>query len=89
MTSVPKPLKFLRSHYKELKDLYDTIPAQNRNKAALADIISVMAITSGPEGARESLSFRCIPLSVAQFLVTVLANILAPTVQCQSHNSLQ
>lgn len=58
MTSVPKPLKFLRSHYKELKDVYDTIPAQNRNKAALADIISVMAITSGAEGARESLAFR-------------------------------
>lgn len=58
MTSVPKPLKFLRSHYKELKDVYDTIPAQNRNKAALADIISVMAVTSGAEGARESLAFR-------------------------------
>lgn len=58
MTSVPKPLKFLRSHYKELKDLYETIPSQNRNKQALADIISVMAITAGPEGSRESLSFR-------------------------------
>ena len=60
MTSVPKPLKFLRSHYKELKDLYESIPTQNRNKLALADIISVMAITSGEEGARESLEFRYI-----------------------------
>ena len=59
MTSVPKPLKFLRSHYKEMKDLYESIPAQNRNKPALADIISVMAITSGEEGARESLKLRC------------------------------
>ncbi|KAL0029326.1 hypothetical protein WJX79_010455 [Trebouxia sp. C0005] len=58
MTSVPKPLKFLRSHYKEMKDLYESIPAQNRNKPALADIISVMAITSGKEGDRESLRFR-------------------------------
>ncbi len=59
MTSVPKPLKFLRSHYKEMKDLYESIPAQNRNKPGLADIISVMAITSGKEGERESLQFRC------------------------------
>ncbi|DBB00701.1 TPA: hypothetical protein ACH3X3_002371 [Trebouxia sp. C0006] len=58
MTSVPKPLKFLRSHYKEMKDLYESIPAQNRNKPALADIISVMAITSGKQGERESLHFR-------------------------------
>lgn len=58
MTSVPKPLKFLRSHYKELKDLFESMPAKNQNRAALADVISVMAITSGPEGARESLHFR-------------------------------
>lgn len=58
MTSVPKPLKFLRSHYQEMKDLYEKIPDQNRNKPALADIISVMAITSGKEGGRESLHFR-------------------------------
>lgn len=58
MTSVPKPLKFLRSHYQEMKDLYEKIPDQNRNKPALADIISVMAITSGKEGGRESLRFR-------------------------------
>lgn len=58
MTSVPKPLKFLRSHYKELKDLYESTPANKQNKAALADIISVMGITSGQEGARESLHFR-------------------------------
>lgn len=58
MTSVPKPLKFLRSHYKELKDLYESLPASNQNKASLADIVSVMAITSGKEGARESLQYR-------------------------------
>lgn len=58
MTSVPKPLKFLRSHYKELKDLYESLPANNQNKASLADIISVMGITSGTEGARESLQYR-------------------------------
>lgn len=69
MTSVPKPLKFLRSHYKEMKDLYESIPAQNRNKPALADIISVMAITSGKEGDRESLRFRYNSLSCRLFPV--------------------
>lgn len=59
MTSVPKPLKFLRSHYQELKDLYEGLPASNQNKAPLADVVSVMAITSGKEGARESLHYRC------------------------------
>lgn len=58
MTSVPKPLKFLRSHYKELKDLFEGLPANNKNKASLADVISVMGITSGKEGARESLQYR-------------------------------
>ena len=72
MTSVPKPLKFLRSHYKEMKDLYESIPAQNRNKPALADIISVMAITSGKEGERESLQFRYTSLICRLFLVIVL-----------------
>ena len=72
MTSVPKPLKFLRSHYKEMKDLYESIPAQNRNKPALADIISVMAITSGKQGERESLHFRYTSLICRLFLVLVL-----------------
>jgi hypothetical protein len=72
MTSVPKPLKFLRSHYKEMKDLYESIPAQNRNKPALADIISVMAITSGKLGERESLHFRYTSLICRLFLVLVL-----------------
>jgi 26S proteasome regulatory subunit N1 len=56
---VPKPLKFLRSHYGALKEQYDQLPSSNPNKAQLADVISVLAITSGKEGARESLKFRC------------------------------
>jgi 26S proteasome regulatory subunit N1 len=27
MTSVPKPLKFLSKHYKEMRDYYNTLPS--------------------------------------------------------------
>lgn len=57
MTSVPKPLKFLRPHYQRLKDAYNAM-TDTENKARLADVISVLAITTGKEGDRESLRFR-------------------------------
>ena len=64
MTSVPKPLKFLRSHYGELKALSAGIPV-GPNAQALADILSVLAMTAGKEGARESLHFRLLGSSQA------------------------
>jgi 26S proteasome regulatory subunit N1 len=36
MTSVPKPLKFLRPHYPDLQSLYDTWPA-SEDKVGLSD----------------------------------------------------
>ena len=57
MTSVPKPLKFLRPHFSGLKDSYDKLSDES-NKKKLADIISVLAITTGKEGERESLKYR-------------------------------
>lgn len=57
MTSVPKPLKFLRSHYGELKATFAGIAA-GTNSQSLADILSVLAMTAGAEGGRESLQFR-------------------------------
>jgi 26S proteasome regulatory subunit N1 len=57
MTSVPKPLKFLRAHYDQLKAAFEEMaPGQNRQK--LADIVSVLAMTCGREGAKESLKYR-------------------------------
>ena len=59
MTSVPKPLKFLRRHYVVLKKLYDEIQnemSQDQNeslelRARLADVLAVLAMTLGkPEG---------------------------------------
>lgn len=40
MTSIPKPLKFLRSHYQTIKDIHEAAPA-GENKTLLADVISV------------------------------------------------
>ena len=47
MTSVPKPLKFLRPHYQTLKDLYNQMPTED-TKRFMADIISIMAMTISP-----------------------------------------
>jgi 26S proteasome regulatory subunit N1 len=59
MTSVPKPLKFLRPHYSTLKDLYTKLSedaAINTDidslilRARLADVLSVLAMTMGADG---------------------------------------
>ncbi|KAG6545593.1 hypothetical protein Mapa_012947 [Marchantia paleacea] len=57
MTSVPKPLKFLRPHYKTLKGYYETMETPEL-KMFLADIISVLALTMSEENERESLHYR-------------------------------
>ncbi|OIT00135.1 PREDICTED: 26S proteasome non-ATPase regulatory subunit 2 homolog A-like [Nicotiana attenuata] len=57
MTSVPKPLKFLRPHYGTLKGYYEKMPDSDMKKL-LADILSVLALTMSAEGERESLKYR-------------------------------
>ena len=57
MTSVPKPLKFLRPHYGTLKTYYETM-VESDLKKYLADILSVLALTMSAEGERESLKYR-------------------------------
>lgn len=57
MTSVPKPLKFLRPHYGTLKAYYETMEDSDL-KRYLADILSVLALTMSAEGERESLKYR-------------------------------
>jgi 26S proteasome non-ATPase regulatory subunit 2 len=44
MTSVPKPLKFLREHYDSLKQIYETMPNKDTRRFT-ADIISILAMT--------------------------------------------
>ena len=57
MTSVPKPLKFLRPRYAELKATFEGMPAGDI-RSSLANVLSVLAMNSGAEGAREALNFR-------------------------------
>jgi len=45
MTSVPKPLKFMRPHYNDMLAIYEKI-RDVQNKALCADIVSVLAMTS-------------------------------------------
>jgi len=56
MTSVPKPLKFLRPHYDRLITIYNEMKEES-NKKHLSDIISVLAMTSS-EAKRETLKYR-------------------------------
>ena len=56
MTSVPKPLKFLRPHYQTVKAAHETVP--DKCKPALADVISVLATVGADADERECLSFR-------------------------------
>jgi len=61
MTSVPKPFKFLAPHFAPLRALFDsaritTGPAPVRQ--LLADVLSVLAMTMGREGARETLKYK-------------------------------
>lgn len=60
MTSVPKPLKFLRAHYPALKDTLGVWSGKKDKVtvALLADIVSVLAMTMGAEGERECLKFK-------------------------------
>lgn len=57
MTSVPKPLKFLRAHYKQLTEVHDRSPDGDVRRQ-LADVLSVLAITTSKEGERACLRYR-------------------------------
>ena len=55
MTSVPKPLKFLRNHYEPLKAVYEKI-SDKQTKEYCADILSVLGMTISER--RECLKYR-------------------------------
>ena len=65
MTSVPKPLKFLRPHYTVLKNLYTPL-SENQSlgeddlefRARLADVLAVLAMTMAKPEERASLKFK-------------------------------
>lgn len=54
MTSVPKPLKFLRPHYAKLKEIYEGM-APGENKVSLVCSLGHVAAVSPPrEGERRN-----------------------------------
>lgn len=55
MTSVPKPLKFMRPHYATMKEIYSNLKQAEVMKLC-ADIVSVLAMTMGEK--RECLKYR-------------------------------
>ncbi|XP_064634974.1 26S proteasome non-ATPase regulatory subunit 2-like [Lineus longissimus] len=55
MTSVPKPLKFLRPHYETMKEIYEKIQ-EDETKRFCADIVSVLGMTMSDS--RDSLKYR-------------------------------
>lgn len=57
MTSVPKPLKFLRPHYDTLVEFYAAM-AVSDNKPVLADVLSCLSMTMAEEGSRKSLKYK-------------------------------
>jgi len=58
MTSVPKPLKFLRPHYDALKEVYESWSEKHPMKQSMADVMSVLAMTMAKQGSRECLKFK-------------------------------
>ncbi|CAA7268438.1 unnamed protein product [Cyclocybe aegerita] len=63
MTSVPKPLKFLRPHYPDLQALYETW-APSEDKSLFADILSVLAMTYSDTQPRGTLRYRLLSASL-------------------------
>ncbi|KAG5220191.1 proteasome regulatory particle base [Salix suchowensis] len=63
MTSVPKPLKFLRPHYPDLQVLYETWPS-SEEKSLFADILSVLAMTYSDTQPRGTLRYRLLAASL-------------------------
>ena len=57
MTSVPKPLKFLRAHYQTLVDIHSRTPDGDVSRQ-LANVLSVLAITTTKEDDRACLRYR-------------------------------
>lgn len=55
MTSVPKPLKFLRKHFPTLKEIYEKI-TDSEAKQYCAEVVSVLAMTMAD--GRDCLNYK-------------------------------
>jgi|EP00670_Eutreptiella_braarudii_P001357 26S proteasome regulatory subunit N1 len=58
VTSIPKPLKFLRPHYPTLKENFTARPNTMEGKKLFADLLSLLAMSYAKEDVRECLTFK-------------------------------
>ncbi|XP_076636023.1 26S proteasome non-ATPase regulatory subunit 2 [Colletes latitarsis] len=63
MTSVPRPLKYLRNSYDALKEAYKKIQSKDV-KQQFAEVLSVLSMAGAPPGSKECLGY-CIEGNVA------------------------
>ena len=63
MTSVPKPLKYLRSSYEVLKTSYKRIK-RKEVRTLFADILSILALAGATPNSKECLNY-CLQGSIA------------------------
>nr|XP_012141688.1 PREDICTED: 26S proteasome non-ATPase regulatory subunit 2 isoform X4 [Megachile rotundata] len=56
MTSVPKPLKYLKNSYEPLKQAYSRIESADV-KRQLAEVVSVLSLAAAPPGCKECLEY--------------------------------
>lgn len=56
MTSVPKPFKFLKTHYEALTNHYQQLK-DSEYKIKYADFLSALSMIFGEKGERKSLSY--------------------------------
>lgn len=88
MTSVPKPLKFLRPHFASLRTLYLSLAKKDAStldkeslkfRARLADVVAVLAMTMGKPG--EKIGLWCLSsiLSLVLYDNSESCNIVLPT----------
>ncbi|PVV00234.1 hypothetical protein BB559_000008 [Furculomyces boomerangus] len=64
MTSVPKPLKYLKPHYNTLETIYSQWPI-DEEKNMLADILSLLGMAYDTEGKRDCLKY-CIEAGIKE-----------------------
>eukprot|EP01096_Ripella_sp_DP13-Kostka_P012815 TRINITY_DN5432_c0_g1_i1.p1 TRINITY_DN5432_c0_g1~~TRINITY_DN5432_c0_g1_i1.p1 ORF type:complete len:872 (+),score=501.26 TRINITY_DN5432_c0_g1_i1:135-2618(+) len=58
ISSIPKGIKFLRTHYNTLKEIWGRL--EGENQVLLADVISVLAMSIGESSENDSLKFRLV-----------------------------
>ncbi len=55
MSSIPKPLKFLRLHYESIRKLYDSLEEFDTFKLIIADFLAVLSIVAANKSETDTI----------------------------------